>query len=111
MLSTLALEAIGINRDILGAGRMFDVRVPRPWVAYLRSANGREFLRPRADYRDANSKGSRGVMFYFFLERDGVYEVSARTSWAKTRRYFVVKIGQDLKELDTYDEALAWLAR
>ena len=40
------------------------------------------------DYRDANSIGSRGIRGYWIVD-DGVYEVCARESWKRARRYYL----------------------
>lgn len=65
----------------------------RPWVARLigfdeRLSFTREFVRGQIDYSRANSVGSRGVYLYFPL-KDGIYEVNARETWKRTRRYFL----------------------
>lgn len=48
----------------------------------------RRFLSPQKDYSRTNSTGSRGIYLYFYLE-SGIYEVHARESWHRARRYFI----------------------
>lgn len=85
----------------------------RPWVAKLtgldaRYGFAREFLRGQTDYSQANSVGSRGVYEYFILE-PGVYEVKERTSWKKTRRFFILVEGETYQEIGR-EQATALLA-
>lgn len=106
MKAVLRLEAIGDNTDGMlrlagriadlagpDLGRFFDRGFPRPWVARLtglcpRYEFRREFLRPRKDYSEANSVGSRGVYLYYWLD-PGVYEVNQRRCWRAWDRYFI----------------------
>lgn len=65
----------------------------RPWVARLAGIDEqqrftREFVSGQIDYSHANSTGSRGVYLYYPL-KDGLYEVNARETWSKARRYFL----------------------
>lgn len=64
----------------------------RAWVAiikdYERGQFIREFPRGYKDYSESNSKGSRGVYKYYYLEECNIYEVSEPTSWKNTSRYF-----------------------
>lgn len=64
-----------------------------PWVAMIRGLKDgepvREFVKPRIDYKEANSKGTRGVYGYFLIEHERLYEVYEKTSWRGHRRYFV----------------------
>lgn len=105
----LALEAIGDNqRDMRPCG----LGKARAWCAEIRLVDGgrlvRDFLRPKVDYSQANSIGSRGVWRYYYLYPRHVYDVSEPQSWSTTERYFcrierghVVKIGRE--------EAVRWL--
>lgn len=65
----------------------------KPWVARITGRHpkynwDRDFLDGKIDYRDANSKGSRGVYLVFHLRGGGVYEVRHYTSWSNEERYF-----------------------
>src|SRR5690554_2450516 len=65
--------------------------VSRPWVARLLGLDDtygfkREFVRGQRDESRASNTGGRGV-FYHYALTDGLYEVSERLSWKRTRRY------------------------
>lgn len=123
MKTTLKLEAIGDNtaraiagwKRLLGDELMGDIKVDRPWVAKLTGlfASGKfqhDFLRGNKDYTDANSKGSRGVYFWFTLESGNYYEVNDLQTWKRTERYFckVTEEGEieivDEREIQLYFE-------
>jgi len=70
----------------------------RSWVARLKRGGEREFLEGFRDYTFATSTGSRGIFIYYSLV-DGVYEVNERTSWTKSRRYFVLVSGMEISEI------------
>ena len=77
----------------------------RPWCARLLGLDAtyvyqREFLRPRRDYTEANSKGSRGIYLYFNLYEGEVYEVHELVSWSRDRRYFASASAGKVFELD-----------
>lgn len=101
MKATLKLEAIGDNtsraiagwKRLLGDELMGDIKIDRPWVAKLTGlfASGKfqhDFLRGNKDYTEANSKGSRGIYFWFTLESGNYYEVNDLQTWKRTERYF-----------------------
>lgn len=107
MKATLSLELIGADQfDLLrgmratcnhllpGLGDYTVGKISRGvWVAEIRGRHqkfglDRIFLSAKRDYSHANSKGSRGVFLWFLLESGRLYEVSERTSWKNTRRYF-----------------------
>lgn len=78
----------------------------RAWVAIIKDYDKRcsyggflrEFLRGNKDYSEANSKGSRGVYKYYYLEEGYIYEVSEPTSWKNTNRYFCrVENGEEIE--------------
>jgi hypothetical protein len=115
MKTTLKLEAIGDNtaraiagwKRLLGDELMGDIKVDRPWVAKLTGlfASGKfqhDFLRGNKDYTDANSKGSRGVYFWFTLESGDYYEVNDLQTWKRTERYFC-KVTEE-GEIEIVDE-------
>lgn len=90
MRYTLELEDIGSMDQKFFMGT-------RAWVAKV-SLSGRKiersFVKPLVDYADANSKFSRGVYKYYFLD-NGDYEISSPQSWKCTDRYFLrVKDGK-----------------
>ena len=100
MKATLKLEAIGDNtaramagwKHLLGDELMGDVKIDRPWVAKLTGlyASGKfqhEFLRGNKDYSESNSKGSRGIYFWYTLESGNYYEVNDLQTWKHTERY------------------------
>lgn len=65
----------------------------QPWVARITGIDAqgrieRQFLKAQKDYSQANSTGSRGVWFYYALT-SGCYEVQARETWARSRRYYL----------------------
>lgn len=83
-----------------------------PWVARITGHSleyglAREFLRPRRDYKDANSVGSRGVRLCYLLP-EGVYEVHAWETWQRDRRYFVRSQAGRITEI-SLEEVETWL--
>jgi hypothetical protein len=74
--------------DILGRDKS------RPWVARVTAVQDdgysfvREFMRGQIDYSQSSKNGSRGVYLYYPL-KDGLYEVNARETWTRVRRYFI----------------------
>lgn len=86
----------------------------KPWVAELtgwdaRYGFGRRFLKPKLDYENANSKGTRGVRCYFTLGLDKVYEAWWMQSWHDCRRAFLRATPEgDVTEIGR-EEAEAWL--
>lgn len=87
----------------------------RPWVARLaglsdRYRYDREFVQAKADYREANSRGTRGVWFWWTLESGNVYETRYRTSWERwTHRFLTVTPEGDVVDL-TEEEVRTCLA-
>jgi len=83
-----------------------------PWVARItgrdsRYGLAREFVKGQKDYSLANSVGSRGVYEYFALT-DGIYEVNARETWKRTRRYFILVENAEITEVGR-EEVEQWL--
>ena len=77
----------GMRRNLIGQGPT------GPWCARICRDDGpcgleREFIHPMVDYSESSGNGNRGIYRVFFL-RDGVYEVYERTSWKRSRRYFI----------------------
>lgn len=76
-----------------GLRRLVSGGPPRSWVAEVTGrcptyGFAREFMRPLKDYRNANAKGSRGIMLYYHLRPGRIYEVNARQGWSRIERYF-----------------------
>lgn len=94
----------------------------RPWLAEILGRDpdyGYERIFPyfRADYRDANSKGTRGVWYHWTLTPGHIYEAEWPLSVRKSERAFlrctpegdVVTITK--REVETWlNEAAAWIA-
>lgn len=92
---------------------------PPFWVAEIPSFDAvykykREFVKPKVDYTEANSVGSRGVYYVYFLEGEKIYEVSdnrGRGNYTKPQRYFarVATTGEIEKVSEEYvKEWLNW---
>lgn len=109
MYAYVKLERIGLpNRerlDVIG-------KPPNnnPWVARLTGCDGkrfsREFLKPRISYAHANSQGTRGVYYEWFISvaPGEAYELWSRESWSRThRRYAHFDGGKEVKI--SWDEA------
>jgi len=102
--------ATGVGDYLIG-----DIQGIKPWVAEITCSDekfklSRTFVNPNWDYKNANSKGSRGVMLWFILESDKLYEVYSRVSWKNSDRYFcAVNITGDIYRLND-DEVKEWLS-
>lgn len=75
---------------------------PRPYVAKLLPGGSREFLRHTADYANANSKGSRGVMWQYLLP-PGVYVAREWTAWTNLRTFYILSHKGSWKEITKED--------
>jgi len=78
----LSLESIGDGKP----------RHQPPYVARLIACNGaisREFVRASKDYAKANRSGLRGVMLYYAIHEDEVYEIREWTSPRAQRTYYL----------------------
>lgn len=131
MKHLIAIEAIGddfadlakrmrrtaraIEAVMPGCGRLFDAGPSgAPWIAEIIGMHPtyrfeRKFVKPQKDYSDGNSKGSRGVMLYFVVEEGRLYEISKRTSWKGSSRYFF-RIENGREEKLTEQEVIACLS-
>ena len=78
MRAALKLECINDNLIALNRafeGTLMDMKPRRPWCAKLTEYDPsadrftREFVDSQKDYSKANSKGSRGVSRYYWLEK------------------------------------------
>ena len=130
MKATISLEFIGANtyQQLQGISNFVDQISPglakkfigdvpkgiKPWVAEITGKDDkfglkRSFLKPNFDYKNANSKGSRGVQLWFVLESDRLYQVYERTSWKGSRKYFcAVNVDGSIYELND-KEVEEWL--
>ena len=68
----------------------------------------RFFLRGSTDYSRANSKGSRGVYLWYWLEEGKLYDVYSFVSWGRADRRYVLCDSAGIHRVDK-TEALAWL--
>lgn len=131
MKHIIAIEAIGddfadlakrmrrtartIEAVIPGYGRLFDVGpAGSPWIAEIIGTHpgyrfDRRFIKAQKDYSGGNSKGSRGVMLHFVVEDGRPYEVSKRTSWKGSSRYFF-RVTNGQEERLTEQEVIACLS-
>lgn len=120
MKGVLGAEAIGLTpqeeRTFQGFGlKDWANRRNRPWVAELlgfdlRYTYRREFVRPKIDYTHANSRGTRGVWFWWTLDSGRVYEARYRSTWTQWHhRWLTVTADGDLKDL-TEEEVRQWLS-
>lgn len=99
-------------RQLARYERLLGRDTQRPWVAALEGLDPkygfqRRFMKGQRDCAGANGVGSRGVWEYYPLD-DGLYEVHERTSWTKTRRYFVRVASGHIEEIPR-EEVLACL--
>ena len=133
MRYTLKLEAIGDNhtaymRHISRAQRAglplpynaphkllqaYQLGHSKSWVARItgldrRFGLAREFIYAQKDYTHANGTGSRGIYLYYFLP-PGLYEISERVTWKRTRRYFARVVDDHTIIELTREEAVQWL--
>lgn len=84
-----------------------------PWIAEITgrcSKYGmvRKFVKAHVDYSEANSKGTRGVMYYFPVNEGCLIEVFAMTSWRGRDRYFAIVQNGEVRRL-TKEETGEWL--
>lgn len=90
-------------------------RVPRlaPWVAEITGPHPRyrlerRFLRHKTDYARSNSKGTRGIWWWWTLESGCLYETWYRTSWSASERRFITVSGAgDIGDVSA-EAAAAW---
>lgn len=122
MKAAFGAELIGLDTStditarMLGMNREFN-RMNRPWVAELvalseRYGYARAFVRHKADYRQANSRGTRGIWFWWTLESGRVYEAKYRVtrSGGWVHRFVTVTDDGDIKDL-TEEEVKACLSK
>lgn len=90
-------------------GRIID----KPWIAEITGVHpvyklSRSFVPSKRDYSEASSSGKRGVKLWFTVESGKYYEIKARISRKRWRRYFVtVTDSGDVVEVDKED-VMAW---
>lgn len=120
MKASFRAEAMGFQpheeRTYRGLGIAQDMaRRQRPWVAELTGlcpnyGFQRRFLRPKRDYADANSRGTRGVLFYWTLESGFLYETRYRSTWDRWHhRFLLVTSDGEIQDV-TEEEVRGWLA-
>ncbi len=120
MKTVFAAELIGLSppehRHAQAAGTLErSRRLARPRLAELTGLFGRGFarreLRPKQDWSQANSRGTRGVWLYWTLTAGPLYEAVYRTAWDKphTVRYLYVTADGDLVDT-TEEEVRLWLS-
>lgn len=114
MYGALNLEWIDAEQDRNMHRLTGEKQVHMPWVAELTGigASGfiRRFLRPKKDYGQSNSAGSRGIKLCFLLSSGKTYEAYSWLTWKRQDRYFC-KVTADgrVEEIDER-EALARVA-
>jgi hypothetical protein len=118
--TVFSAEMIGLSpqeqRQARAAGTLRDDRRrARPRLCELTGLFGRGFtrreLRPKQDWSEANSRGTRGVRLYWTLTTGPVYEAVYRTGWESphTTRYLYVTADGDLHDT-TKEEVRSWLS-
>lgn len=89
MKAAFSAEAIGLGDDMEADAACRETglraRSSRPWVAEITGTSGRyglerRFLPHRNDWRAANRKATRGVMFWWTLEEGRLYQARYRRS-------------------------------
>lgn len=120
MKTVFAAEALGLSpaehrrADAVGHLRR-EQRNTRPRVSELTGLFGRGFarreLRPKEDWSQSNSRGTRGVWLYWTLTAGPVYEAFYRTTWKSPHltRYLYVTADGDLMDA-TEEEVRKWLS-
>lgn len=120
MKQVFSAEAIGLTPQEERTWRRQDAlrqanRAVRPWVdeltgLMLSGMFQRTRLKPKADYTHANSRGTRGVWFFWTLECGPVYHTRYRSTWTDWHERYLT-VGPDGRLIDTTEqEARLWLA-
>lgn len=118
MKASFKAEAIGLNASQRKTARTFGIerdvrRQQRPWVAALTGLTPsgmfvRRHLRAKADFREANSAGTRGVWFHWTLD-PGLYEADYPVTWNR-REHGFLRVDENGRVDDvTEQEVRAWL--
>jgi len=112
MKANIKIEAIGFNSANLNRLLPPGMKIPqRYWVAEILGISHkyrfrRKFINGRVDYKDSNSKASRGVFLNYILEPGRIYEVSKPTSWKCTERFFAtVDNSGAINKHESYEDA------
>jgi len=92
-----------------------DPKLPSPWVAEIAGTHPlyrfkRQFLRPKKDYTEANSVGSRGIYLWYTLETGKVYEINEQASWRRWDRRFELVRNDGSRQRLSEDEVHEWLS-
>lgn len=106
MKHTIGLEHIGQAHDqqnkmwsrvveeaIPGCGALLKTPSTRPWIAEIVGLDvkykfKREFIQGKTDYSKSNSKGTRGVVIWFIVEDDKIYQIYHHLSWKRSEKYY-----------------------
>lgn len=87
------------------------MNMPGPRVMSYRLEDGAWFatnVSGKRDYRNANSKGTRGVFMCYILDEGMLYRVKEPTSWRSSNQYFcIVTNNGEVVKLDK-EGALQW---
>lgn len=120
MKGSFGVEDIGLTSSEERLARQLGTigsvaRSRRPWMAELTGlcpvdGFARRPLRPKRDYAEANSRGTRGVWCFWTLEAGRVYETRYRTTWTKWHhRFLIVTTTGDVEDVSE-GQVRAWLA-
>ncbi|MEU0242315.1 hypothetical protein ABZ234_31945 [Nocardiopsis sp. NPDC006198] len=105
--------ARGPLAELLGAGERDR---SRPWVAEIVGLSAkygyrRQFLKSKADWAGANSRGTRGVKLYFVLEAGRYYQAYRKTSQQQHEKPFL-KVTEEGEVVEVAKEEVdQWLHR
>jgi hypothetical protein len=96
------------------APRFGEPNLSRPWLAEITGRDRkfgfkREFVRAKREYAQANSKGTRGIWFYWTLSINRVYEAWRPLSWNRSERLFLRATPEGDVEEISREEVEAWL--
>jgi hypothetical protein len=86
-----------------------------PWVAEITgfrsrgSGFHRRFLTAKRDYTNANSRGTRGIEFFWELESGPVYEAHWPKNWSKSDRAYLIVDADGVVQYLEREQVEAWL--
>ncbi|MFB7896048.1 hypothetical protein ACFC1B_06935 [Streptomyces xiamenensis] len=120
MKTVFSAEAIGLSPVQARATRRTDSAeherrqaLPHLWelTGLLGRGFQRQLLKPKQDWSQANSKGTRGVWLYWTLTAGPVYEARYRITWTSpyTHRFLYVTPDGGLHDA-TEEEVREWLS-
>lgn len=119
MKAAFGVEAIGLSASRAARFRMLGMeremyRMWRPWCALLLGVDEkfgyrREFLDPKVDYTHANSRGTRGVWFWFTLTSGQYYEARYPLNWrTRTHQFLTATTAGDVVDVDEDEIVAGW---